>query len=151
MTSHKGQGVDHLQSIGNFLLCIGAWILSYTGFPAEPAGALASLMALDFISGLTKAYVCGEPITSRRMKAGAASKLILLLVPLAVALAAKGAGRDLDPLLGWVISLMILAELYSFVANLYAIKTGESLPEFDVIHAVGKRIQRILEAMMDHK
>lgn len=140
-----------MQSIGNFLLFLGAWVLAYTGFPAEPAAILAVLMVMDFLSGLAKAHAIGEVISSRRMKSGAASKSLILLMPLAVALAAKGLGQDYNWMLTWVISVLILAELYSFIANIYAIRTGECLPEFDVISIIGKKIQRMLERMMEIK
>lgn len=147
----RNEGLDTMQSVGNFLLFLAGWVLVYTGFPAEPAGILAALMVLDFLSGLAKAHATGEAISSRRMKSGAASKTMLLLVPLAVALAAKGMGQDFSWLLSWVISVMILAELYSFISNVYAMRTGESLPEWDVMAIIGKKLQRVLERMMDVK
>lgn len=147
----RNEGLDTMQSIGNFLLFLGAWVLAYTGFPGEPAAILAVLMVMDFASGLAKAHAIGEVISSRRMKSGAASKALILLMPLAVALAAKGMGQDYSWMLTWVISVLILAELYSFIANIYAIRTGESLPEFDVISIIGKKIQRMLEHLMDIK
>ena len=136
---------DFATIFGNTVLAAGAWIIMYTGLPAEPAVVLASLMVIDFIVGLSKAKACNQVISSRRMKAGVASKLGLLLIPLACALAAKGIGGDMSWLVSWVVNAMILSELYSIVANVHASRTGELLPEWDVVSMIGRRIRSFLE------
>lgn len=122
-----------------------AWAMLYTGFPAEPAVLLAVLMVLDFASGLGRAYALQEDITSRKMKAGAFGKVALLCLPLVVALAAKGLGQDWQWLLSYVINLMILAELYSFTANVYAMRTKNDLPEFDVLALFARKVKGLAE------
>ena len=135
--------------IYNIVTAFLAWLMMYTGFPVEPAVLLGALMAIDFCSGLGRAYALNEQITSRKMKAGALGKLSLLLLPLVVALAAKGLGQDWQWLLTYVINLMILAELYSFIANSYAIKTKKDLPEFDVLALFARKVKGIAEDFLD--
>lgn len=143
------QSMNMLSWIGNGLLGLGAWVLMYTGLPIEPTLILGALMAIDIFSGIGRAHSLNEQITSRRMNSGIASKLLLLLIPLAVALAAKGLDQDWSYLVSFCVSAMILSELYSFISNIYAIKTGDDLPEFDVIKILGKHIRAALERLMD--
>lgn len=135
--------------LANFLMAGLAWVMTYTGLPVEPAVILAVLMMLDFFSGIGRAYAIGEQITSRRMKAGAVGKMLMLLLPLATALAAKGMGADWKWLIEWVVNLMILAELYSFVANIYTMRTKNDLPEWDVVAIIGKKLSKLIEQMID--
>lgn len=138
-----------MQYLANVILAAGAWVLTYVGLPIEPAIILASLMTIDFFSGIGRAHALKEKITSSRMKSGVASKLLLLLIPLAVALAAKGLGQDWAYLVSFCVSAMILSELYSFISNIYAMKTGDDLPELDVIKMLGKHIRTALERLMN--
>lgn len=138
-----------MQFLANAILGAGAWVLTYVGLPIEPALILGALMTLDFCSGIGRAHALREQITSRRMKSGIASKLLLLMIPLAVALSARGLGQDWGYLVSFCVSAMILSELYSFISNIYAMKTGEDLPEFDVIKMLGKHIRTALERLMD--
>lgn len=142
---------DHsaLLALGNIFLGLCAWLVTYTGLPAEPAVILAVMMMIDFVSGLGAAYAADEPITSKKMRLGALSKMLLLFMPLIVAIAAKGMGADFLWLVTWVVNLMILSELYSFISNIYCIKKGNRLPEWDVVQLVGKRLQKVLDTMME--
>ena len=44
---------------------------------------------------------------------------------------------------------MILAELYSFIANSYAIKTKTDLPEFDVLALFARKVKGLAEDFLD--
>ena len=43
--------------VGNLVLIALAWVMTYTGLPAEPAAILGTLMAIDFIVGISKAQI----------------------------------------------------------------------------------------------
>ena len=137
--------------IGSGLLGLGAWALMYTGLPAEPAAILAALMAVDFIVGIGKARAVGEPVTSLRMKNGAMSKCGVMLVPLVLALAAKGVGADLQWIVSWTVSLFILSEAYSVIANIYTIRTKQAVPEWDAMSAVLRKVRGLLERMEERQ
>ena len=130
---------DMLVWVGNGLLGLGAWALTYTGLPAEPAAILAVLMCVDFVAGVSRARALGEPVTSHRMKVGAIVKCGVLTVPLVMALTAKGLGADFTWLVQWTVSVFILSESYSIISNIYTAKTGILLPEFDAVSAVLKK------------
>ena len=133
--------------IGNGLLALGAWALMYTGLPAEPAAILAVLMCVDFIAGVSRAHVLGEPVTSHRMKVGAVTKCGVMTVPLVMALTAKGLGADFNWLVSWTVSVFILSETYSIIANIYAARTGIVLPEFDAVSAVLKKVRSLIDVI----
>lgn len=133
--------------IGNGLLGLGAWALMYTGLPAEPAAILAVLMCVDFAAGISRAHALGEPVTSHRMKVGAITKCGVLTVPLVMALTAKGLGSDFTWLVQWTVSVFILSETYSIVANIYAAKTGVIMPEFDAVSAVLKKVRSLIDVI----
>ena len=133
--------------IGNCLLGLGAWALMYTGLPAEPAAILTVLMCVDFIAGVSRAHVLGEPVTSHRMKVGAVTKCGVMTVPLVMALTAKGLGADFNWLVSWTVSVFILSETYSIIANIYAARTGVILPEFDAVSAVLKKVRSLIDVI----
>lgn len=133
--------------IGNALLGLGAWALMYTGLPAEPAAILAVLMCIDFIAGVSRSRVLGEPVTSHRMKVGALTKCGVMTVPLVMALTANGLGADFGWLVQWTVSVFILSETYSIIANVYAAKTGIILPEFDAVSAVLKKVRSLIDVI----
>lgn len=133
--------------VGNGLLGLGAWALVYTGLPAEPAAILAVLMCIDFVTGISRAHALGEPVTSHRMKVGAATKCGVMTLPLVMALAAKGLGADFNWLVSWTVSVFILSETYSITANIYAARTGVVLPEFDAVSAVLRKVRSLIDVI----
>ena len=131
--------------VGNFILIALAWAMTYTGLPVEPAAILGILMGIDFIAGVGAARKLGLVVSSQRMRVGVISKFGVLTIPLVMALTAKGLGADLNWLVNWSISLFILSESYSIIANIYAYKTGKVVPEFDAVAAVLKRVRGLLD------
>lgn len=136
---------DGLASIGNALLAGAAWVLMYTGLPAEPAAILAVLMCVDFVAGISRARVLGEPVTSHKIKVGTISKCCVMTIPLVMALTAKGLGVDFNWLVGWSISVLILSESYSIVANIYTIRTGVAAPEWDAVSLILSKIRSAID------
>lgn len=149
---NKGRAVvdgtmNMLGLVGNGLLGLGAWALMYTGLPAEPAAILAVLMCIDFVAGVGRARVLGEPVTSHRIKVGTISKCSVMIVPLVMALTAKGLGADFNWLVGWSISVLILSETYSIIANIYTIRTGVAAPEWDAVSLILSKIRSAIDLL----
>lgn len=98
-------------------------------------------MIIDFISGVGKQYrIDPVQITSHRAWLGAMKKIATLIVVLSVALVLKGLGIEEEKYLTAVVGIFIAAEGYSTIQNIYAIRTGNILPEFDVISIVLKAL-----------
>ena len=136
----------------NFLLNTGliplASIITYLEIDISKLVILSLLMMFDLLTGTVKAFSSREDITSRRLSAGFLSKVMVLLIPLTVAIMAKGLEVDMRWLVTFTISILIVAEAYSVVGNIYTIKTGETVKEIDAVSAIVKALGRFLENML---
>lgn len=127
-------------------VCCGT-LMTYLGINAEAFMLFAVLLAIDYMTGVAKANIIGEPITSAKMKYGVISKLSILIIPLVLAVVAKIVGADFAFVLLVGINILAISEAYSIIGNIYTIKTRETLPEYDAIGAIGRKLRRILEKM----
>ena len=125
-----------------------ASLIAALGLDVTKFFILSFLMVLDLVTGTTKSYVRKEDTTSRRLSAGFLSKVMVLLIPLTVAIMAKGLEVDMRWLVTFTISILIVAEAYSVVGNIYTIKTGETVKEIDAVSAIVKALGRFLENML---
>ena len=136
---------DWVVATGNILMGFLAWVMVVTGLPVAPGVILAFIMFLDFISALAKCYVLEIPITSRKLKSGILSKMLMLLVPLVLALTASAIGMDLVWFVTWVLNLLILGEAYSFISNVHAVKYKKELPEWNVLSIITRKLRDVVE------
>lgn len=126
-------------------------VLSSIHIPISAFLTLTVLMVIDVVVGLGRSYRLQIPITSYRIKLGVISKLGVLLTVLSVGLAFTHSGLVIDDLKEYIqliLWLFILSELYSIVSNVYAIKTGDSLPEVEVLSLIGAKIKKLIEAVL---
>jgi len=121
-----------------------AGILTYLGLDAEVFSAFGYLLFFDYVTGVLKAKTLGHKITSNKMKYGVVSKFSLLLIPVALAIAAKGTSINAQNVLYVGMNILILSELYSIIGNIYSIRTKEELPEWDAVAALGYKIRELL-------
>ena len=130
-------------------------VLSSIHIPISAFLTLTILMVIDVVVGLGRSYRLQIPITSYRIKLGVISKLGVLLIVLSVGLAFTHSGLVIDDLKEYIqliLWLFILSELYSIVSNVYAIKTGDNLPEVEVLSLLGTKIKKLIEAILpNHK
>jgi hypothetical protein len=111
----------------------------------------AGLLAIDLLTGVGKVIRLGHKPTSKRFLIGIMAKLTFLLVPIIVALGAKGIGLDLTSLVNTVIYALILNEVYSSIANIYTIQTGIEAEEFDVLSKILKVLRDLIERILNDK
>ena len=140
-----------LDITANVIFMAFAWVMLYTGLPDEAVVILAVLIFIDFFAGIGKSLAVKIPVTSQRMRVGIISKLGLLLVPLVIALAAKGLTQDLGWIVSYTVNLMVLSEAYSIIANIYAMKTGKEAPEWDIMSVLLSKIKSIVNKMEGDK
>lgn len=130
-------------------------VLSSIHIPISAFLTLTVLMLIDVVVGLGRSYRLQIPITSYRIKLGVISKLGVLLIVLSVGLAFTHSGlvvEDLKEYIQLILWLFILSELYSIVSNVYAIKTGDNLPEVEVLSLLGTKLKKLMEALIpNHK
>jgi phage-related holin len=119
-------------------------IFAYAGLSSDQMIAYAVLIGIDYITGLGKAWHIGQRITSNRMKYGIVSKASLLLVPVALGIGANATEIDFGMAINMFINMLIISEVYSIISNVYAIRNGKELPEYDVLAIVARHVREYL-------
>lgn len=133
----------------NLFLLPLASLVQFLEIDTKKLSILVVLMCIDMLTGTFKAYRTKENITSRRWIAGFLSKLVVLLVPFTIALMAKGVDFDVKWFIGFSLSIMVIAEAYSILGNIYTFKTGEAVEEIDAVSAIIKVLRNFLENMIE--
>lgn len=129
----------------------GAAIFAYLGISAEMALVLAILLVIDTLTGSIRAMVIDHRnFSSSVLSRGVLSKLMLVLLPLTVALVAKGVGIDLSWLVSMTMGIIIVSEGYSIVANIGQIyKKDDKGSESDAVSFVISKILAVFRAILD--
>lgn len=133
--------------IYNTLLAGFATLLTYLGLNKEAFTLFAVLLIIDYVTGVGKARIIGQSITSNRMKYGIASKMVLLFIPIVLAIGAKIINQPSDSILFVGVNILVLSEVYSIIGNIYSMRTKEELPEIDAVAAIGRFIRDKLIAL----
>jgi phage-related holin len=136
-----GTTITTMKIIWNAIAFIVSSILVYFGLEQESILSLTALIIIDYVTGIMKAKRIGESITSNKMKYGVASKLILLIIPITIAIGAKGIGIDLTQLIFISLWLLIFSEMYSILGNIVCYTKGTYLPEIDAASIIAKHIK----------
>jgi len=112
---------------------LGYGVFVYLDVPLDIFNILVSFILLDTIFGILKAYRLGQNVRMKLLLWGLCLKISILLLPLIVALLAKGVRLDFVLFIDIVIRILILSEAYSVFGNIYAIKNKKELKKIDVI------------------
>ena len=126
-----------------FTVCT-ATFLTYLGLDKEAYAIYSILLVIDLFTGWIKAGKLGIARTSVRLKYGVLTKLMLLLMPIVLALGAKAVGLEFKTILDVCITILVLSEVYSIIGNMYTIKSGEELPEYDAVAMIGSKLRSVL-------
>lgn len=95
---------------------------------------VTSLICIDLVTGVIKSLTIPTMSFSfKDMYKGLLSKLILILVPITLALAAKAFGGDLVWFVNTVLKVVILSEVISILTNFLSIRKGEEVVNKDYI------------------
>lgn len=122
---------------------------NYFNISSESLGILAILLVIDYVTGVAKTYVINkEDIRSYRAIAGIIAKVSVLLVPITLAVAGKQINYDLSAFVDTVISMLVLAEVYSIIGNIRVIQTGKHVYEIDAVSFVLAKISNIIVELL---
>lgn len=113
-------------------LYIGSTI-TYIGVRHDIVMTLTILMVADYFSGIIKAWKLNIDVTSKRSNKGIIEKITLLAIPFSMGLVFKVVHIPIGITIQTVFTLLIVAELYSFIGNCYCIYTGKDIKEFDAV------------------
>ena len=122
-------------------------IFSYFGLSNEIMGLYLFLLTADYVSGITKALVFKE-LSAIKMKAGLITKISMLFLPIVLAATMKIIGVEAQKTFEWGLGLLAVSECYSFIGNIYTIKTGKYLPKIDALVILGDRIRLLMQSKL---
>ena len=123
-------------------------LLNYLDLDHEAIFILSALLVVDTVTGVMKVVAMKDKPTSTRLANGIISKGLLFLVPLIVALMAKGLDLDLVIFVKSVVSLLIISESYSVLGNIYTVIYKKKVEEFDVMSIILKKIRALLNKIL---
>ena len=120
------------------------------GLSTHSYAILALFILIDTFTGVLRAGLLHgwQEVTSFKFTTGLISKLLVVLIPMMIALAGKGVGLDLTFLAQSSIGMLILAQFYSILGNIHAIKIRKDVREFDAVSWVITRIQEVVEKLL---
>ncbi len=130
-------------AIKNFLYIPAAVV----GISMENMGVLIILLLFDIITGIWRSAAVegGKSITSWRALNGFFSKFLFISVPITVAYMGHGIGFEVAPLVRMAMGVLILGTGYSILGNIYTIRTGKKVKEFDALQVILYQIQKLLD------
>lgn len=126
-------------------------LFEYIEVPTLQFTILWGLMIIDFFAGISKQLVLNaQEVTSHRAWIGILKKSWTLISVIVVALMLSAvwfweAGRYVIAMT----SLLIMAETYSILQNIYVIRTGEKITEYDVVSKIIKSIGDLIVATIE--
>ena len=120
------------------------------GVSTDSYAILAFFILLDTLTGVLRAGILHgwREVTSFKFTTGLISKLLVIFIPLMIALAGKGVGLNLTILAQSAIGMLILAQFYSILGNIHAIKIRKDVKEFDAVSWVITHIQEVVEKLL---
>lgn len=132
------------------ILYIPAFLL---GMQMHSFTILLAFIVVDMITGVWRVAIVhgGKEIRSVHAINGLVSKLLFALIPLVIAYAGKGIGVDLIRFATGALSLLILATGYSIIGNIYTIRSGVPVKEFDAVRFILSAFRRLLEGFTNVK
>ncbi len=121
----------------------------FLGMSMHSFSILFAFIVLDMITGIWRVYVLqgGEAIKSRHAINGLVSKMLFIVIPLIIAYMGKGMGVDLTALATGCLGLLIASTGYSVIGNIYTIRTGSAVVEFDAVRFILVRIRDLLDKL----
>lgn len=117
------------------------------GISMENYSILGILLIIDVFTGVWRSAVIsgGDSVTSWKGINGLISKFLVLLIPLVVAYMGHGIGIDLNAMVGSALGILITATGYSIIGNIYGIRTGKAVREFDAVRFLLLQVEKLLE------
>jgi len=114
------------------------------------ANALMVLILLDMITGIIKSMTIDSlRFKMRSLRTGLLSKILLIIVPLALVQIGKGINYDFNFLVDIFFKVVIISEGISIITNYLAIRSNKNLENKDYIYRVISWIRKKLVILID--
>lgn len=143
--------MENLHNYSNELKALFYGALLTLQIDMDTAQILVVLMLLDTLFGMIKAALIPElTFKWKELFKGLSIKLIILLIPMTVALVAKGLGmNEFKMIVGVVIKALIIAEGISIWNSFLSIKKGEVVKQTDLVAVLIERISNYFKSIFD--
>lgn len=140
--------VEWLKTFG---YALSIFTFDYLWIPDKQLTILGVLMVIDVITGVAKAYwIDPRSITSHALAVWVLKKFLTVILVYTLALVGKWVNIPPAHFMEWGLSILIMAEWYSAIQNIYAVRTGKVLPEYDVISIILKKLSDFLKEKLDN-
>lgn len=112
---------------------------------------LTTLMGIDTLVGVIKAVVLKKKVSFNIFFWGLMTKLTILIIPMVIALVAKGVGFNFKWLVDIVMDILVLSEGFSILSNIVSIREKREVKNKDVVsdllNSIRKGMLRIIEKL----
>lgn len=130
---------------------VAVTFFQYLNVPTEQFWILASLMLIDFMTWVGKQFrIDRKEIKSHLAWLWLMKKIATLMSVLSIALILKWIDINDSKYVTSVLGIFIMAEWYSTIQNVYAIRTWKILPEFDVLSLFIKTIWEFFKERIEN-
>jgi phage-related holin len=143
--------MTNLHNYSNELKSLIYGAILFLQIEIDVALILISLMCLDTLFGMIKATLIETLVFSwKALFKGLCVKLIILLIPMTVALVAKGLGMsDFKILVAIVMKALVISEGSSIWNSFLSIKKGEEIKQTDMVAVLIERISNYFKSIFD--
>jgi hypothetical protein len=143
--------MTNLHNYSNELKSLIYGAILFLQIEIDVALILISLMCLDTLFGMIKATLIETLVFSwKALFKGLCVKLIILLIPMTVALVAKGLGMsDFKILVAIVMKALVISEGSSIWNSFLSIKKGEEIKQTDMVAVLIERISSYFKTIFD--
>lgn len=151
MSWHNEITATIIEWFKTFWYFVAVFTFDFLEIPETQLSILGILMSIDVLTGISKVYkINPKLITSHDLAMGVLKKFLTVIIVYVIALVAKGVWIPASHFMEWGLSLLIMAEWYSVIQNVYAFRTGKILPEYDVISIILKRLSLFIEEKLNN-
>lgn len=123
--------------------------LTYLGLRPEFMYLYAFLLVADYMSGVLKAMVLNSEVSYKKGRDGIIVKMLMWVIPIILASTTKIVGVEAQVMFEWGVGLLAVSEAYSFVGNIYTMKTGKYFPKVDALAILGNYLRKWLKSKLD--
>lgn len=145
----------HLQEIARSWQNLSYIVLSLFALDVDKMGILVLLLFLDTFFGVIKVITIWgwHYLSGSKFFYGMLKKTLFILIPFILSLIAKGAiVSDVSKIEVWlsiVITILILQQAYSVIANMLSILTKKHIRSKDFASTMLERLMQVIESLAD--
>jgi hypothetical protein len=133
--------LEHLKIVAYF-------VFAYLGIGIETFMILMIFMSLDSVVGAVKSVRLGYKFKFKILLMGFTLKLCFLIIPLTISLLGKALGYDFSSVVHISMSVLIVAEAYSILGNIYAAKNKEKIDKIDAVSMLLIGLRRAIKKIL---